>query len=1477
MEEGALLFRNSAGNLSAVLARQRTSPLGSLRRAFFGNRRRPGTIGFDYSRRILQVNLGESMRHWRSGLRVSMLACLALLTLGASSALAAPVIAFNPAGDVYTDQTTSRNVQFSITDGSYPIDDATVVCSFDGAAFSACTSYTTGTDSGSKSTGVMTTGDHTVSVRVANTNGDQTTATQNIFVQRTLEQGVIQVHVTPSTTRAGRHPDLLIDVRNTTGQDVGSIVMKLPNGFAGSLAAVNATPKCDFPTVGLLSTVSTNDLTELDAWCDQSKREASVIGNAFIEATVDNSTTRLYGDVLMTKSSTQSYGGSPAQAVGLVLLTHAKISDLDLGYVLIAGNGVVRPLSTATTSDLNSNPVGVDVVFANIPNSITSAHGTTNFTLERSRIWMRSDVDADHPVPLLTNPSQCSTSVFDTTLVTHEGSTHIQRPSQTTTDCADQPFGASMSMQFIEPINPASPPVSYPDVNTFTPLASPPNRGDIVGLRSVLQMDPGSTTIRKAQIDLPGSFVPYYDAIGSAPINLCVNGSTGVQQTPPNCDADGSKIGTFSVKTPLLESELEGVVYKVDSGGALPYLYLYLNDTVLGIQIRIRGKAVPFAEPHNNIRMTLNTDPSGTWRDTPDLPVEKLTLNLLGSIDKGSIVAISGAADVCANQDTGTFRLEGWNGEVEASTFPVTVADCVGPLEFTASPDFAGMNSSGAGGVTSDTNPTLNFAVSGASTTPTYECSLDPPGGATGSGSIPDYYLPFGTSSTTSYAYVDNTIDSDCPIDGDTASYTPSAPLRDGIHTLAIRASSDLGTQERHIEFEVDTSSAADTTGPAVTIDSGPTGTITNSLPATTQFAFHSSGGATDFQCRMDSREAFQPCGTNLTSSSFTPDKVFNGAHTFEVRGEDSIGNVGAAVSRSFTLEPPFAPKFTATPSTTQARAHPTLDVEVTSDSDEDLKWLSFKMPRGFVGSLLGAAQQCSAAAAAANSCPVASKVGTVDATAQADYSDVVQRGDVFLTEALRPGDTAGILVKIDPSVGAIGVPDNVDPIGVRAGLKVRGNAEGVDAEPIDEVPKQIEVFTDDRSSSDIVEFHFRKMTLNLTGGAGASQPLLTNPSDCSPSSWDGAFTSWNSTSTISAQSFQATNCDSLPFYTAFTANVEKLDAAGNPTGKVPGAGDTTRFTGTIAASPDDSGVKFARLELPKSLTASVVGLPLGCSAAVYEATKTCDKGDSAVIGSATATTPLLPGPVTGKVYLGQPKPNNPIEPGYDETLRIIIQLRGLISVDLVGRTTLKNYQTITVFENIPDAPVSSFNVTVDRLVRVQPTACGSTLPYRTITGYNLAYNNKTSNYNSDVNIDCASGVTVKASIRGRGKKAKASIVAKATGGAKFRSLQLTLPRGLKPIKKAIKRKVYVIADGRKMRRCHRLSRNREKIMVTLCHRKAKKVEIRFNRGSLYMRKRLKTATFTLRSKFDNGRTLTQKIKLSGKSLRGTAAGSLPR
>jgi hypothetical protein len=168
--------------------------------------------------------------------------------------------------------------------------------------------------------------------------------------------------------------------------------------------------------------------------------------------------------------------------------------------------------------------------------------------------------------------------------------------------------------------------------------------------------------------------------------------------------------------------------------------------------------------------------------------------------------------------------------------------------------------------------------------------------------------------------------------------------------------------------------------------------------------------------------------------------------------------------------------------------------------------------------------------------------------------------------------------------------------------------------------------------------------------------------------------------------------------------------------------------TTTAADSPSGAEVRLTVPQFespdvpsPSELRAALVTFPKGFSLApnVTNGKQTCSDGqarfgttreaqcpEDSKIGTISVETPVLPGPLPGAVYLGEPKPGN--------RFRIILAFDGFgVHVKLAGNVIPDptTGQIVVSFQNLPQAPFESFNMHVfgsERGPLDTPTQCGT-------------------------------------------------------------------------------------------------------------------------------------------------------------------------
>jgi hypothetical protein len=214
------------------------------------------------------------------------------------------------------------------------------------------------------------------------------------------------------------------------------------------------------------------------------------------------------------------------------------------------------------------------------------------------------------------------------------------------------------------------------------------------------------------------------------------------------------------------------------------------------------------------------------------------------------------------------------------------------------------------------------------------------------------------------------------------------------------------------------------------------------------------------------------------------------------------------------------------------------------------------------------------------------------------------------------------------------------------------------------------------------------------------------NPTNCSPMAVTGTVTGVEGATAAVSSRFQVGGCAALAFKPKFTASTAGKTSKANGAslhvklvaphegpqvttpGNASGTGTgTSGSTSGSSAQTEEANIARVKVDLPKQLPSRLTTLQKACTAAVFDANPAACPAAS-IVASAKAITPILPVPLEGPAIF--------VSHGGEAFPDLEIVLQGdNVTIVLDGNTDIKHGITSSTFKQVPDAPVSSFELTL--------------------------------------------------------------------------------------------------------------------------------------------------------------------------------------
>jgi hypothetical protein len=402
-------------------------------------------------------------------------------------------------------------------------------------------------------------------------------------------------------------------------------------------------------------------------------------------------------------------------------------------------------------------------------------------------------------------------------------------------------------------------------------------------------------------------------------------------------------------------------------------------------------------------------------------------------------------------------------------------------------------------------------------------------------------------------------------------------------------------------------------------------------------------------------------CGSYESSADLTPwgtPEVPNAqrASSFVV-GSGANGTACPATAQ----DRPFHPALGAGSDSGAAGAGSPFNLTLSrADGEQELRSVDVTLPKGFSAKLTGIPYCSDAAIAAANgrsgaveqaspSCPAASRIGSVTATAGPGASPFPVTGDTYLAGPYKGAPLS--LVFVTPAVAG---PFDLGNVVIRAAAFVDRESAQVSVKT-DPIPQML----------DGIPLRIRSISTRID-----RSNFALNPTNCSPQAVVATAAGASGASAAVSTPFQVGACAKLAFNPKLALSLKGgTKRRGHPVLKA-----------VLTPRPGDANLSRVSVALPSSELLDNTHIKTICTRVQFAADQ-CPA--ESVYGFARATTPLVGAPLEGPVYLRSSSNKLP---------DLVADLRGQIDVAVVGRIdSAKKGGIRTTFENVPDTPVTSF------------------------------------------------------------------------------------------------------------------------------------------------------------------------------------------
>jgi uncharacterized repeat protein (TIGR01451 family) len=409
-------------------------------------------------------------------------------------------------------------------------------------------------------------------------------------------------------------------------------------------------------------------------------------------------------------------------------------------------------------------------------------------------------------------------------------------------------------------------------------------------------------------------------------------------------------------------------------------------------------------------------------------------------------------------------------------------------------------------------------------------------------------------------------------------------------------------------------------------------------------------------------------CGSYTTTASIAP---WSGNPATESSSTFNVTSGPNGVPCASPL--PFDPSLTAGTSSIQAGGFsPFVMTMSRTDGNQALQSIELKMPPGLSG-LLSGVKLCGEPLADEGLCGKESEIGeTIVSVGVGGDPYSVRGGKVFITEGYE-GAPYGLSIVNPAKAGPYDLENHTpcDCVVVRAKIEVDPITAALTITSDNTGPYKIPTVLDGIP----LQIQHVNVTVNRPG-------FTFNPTNCEPMKITGSLNSTQGATSALSVPLQVTNCAVLGFKPAFSVSTN------GKTSRATGASLHVKLVYPKAPFGSQANIKSVKVDLPKQLPSQLKTLQHACPDYTFNQNPAACSSQSR-IGTAKATTPLLPVPLTGPVYF--------VSHAGLKFPELVIVLSGYgTTIDLHAETFISpSGITSSTFRTVPDAPVGTFELTL--------------------------------------------------------------------------------------------------------------------------------------------------------------------------------------